>query len=174
MYLDTDQLSGRDRYDRLIAVVYGGYNETHRINVNYLMWGLGHAELTDYTNNEFNPYTWTMFKTIDYYEPEISDTSSDTSDAFNELLVDYSELYYEYENLLNEYNQLAAEYNELLTDTTELERANNRLESQYNELETRLIELEEQETAFSNIPGFQTSALLLSLVFLIYRGKNHT
>lgn len=37
VYLDIDDKSGRDRYDRLIAVVYLELNETHYLNVNYFL-----------------------------------------------------------------------------------------------------------------------------------------
>ena len=62
IYLDTDQKSGRDPYDRLVAVIYIVFNETHFVNVNYYMLQSGNADLTDYTNNEFDPSTWILFE----------------------------------------------------------------------------------------------------------------
>lgn len=61
VYLDTDQKSGRDIYDRLVAVVYLKHNSTHYKNVNYALLQQGVVILDDYTNNEFNPYSWTLF-----------------------------------------------------------------------------------------------------------------
>ena len=61
VYLDTDQKSGRDRYGRLIAVVYIKYNSTHYMNVNAELLRLGVVSEDDYTNNEFSPSTWSLF-----------------------------------------------------------------------------------------------------------------
>jgi hypothetical protein len=62
VFLDTDQLSGRDDFGRLIAVVYVKHNSTHYKNVNYMLWKIRNvAVIEDYTNNEFDPYTWTKF-----------------------------------------------------------------------------------------------------------------
>jgi endonuclease YncB( thermonuclease family) len=61
VYLDTDQKSGRDPYDRLIAVVYVRYNSTHYVNVNKALIVQGVAVLSDYTNNEFSPSAWTLY-----------------------------------------------------------------------------------------------------------------
>jgi len=61
VYLDTDQKSGRDRYGRLIAVVYVKTSSTQYINVNKALLNQRVVSLTDYTNNEFNPSTWTLY-----------------------------------------------------------------------------------------------------------------
>ena len=61
VYLDTDQKSGRDRYGRLIAVVYIKHNSTHYLNVNAELLRLGVVSEDDYTNNEFSPSTWSRF-----------------------------------------------------------------------------------------------------------------
>ena len=68
VYLDTDQKSGRDPYGRLIAVVYTKHNSTHYKNINYVLWKVRKTVvLDDYTNNEFNPSTWTKF--VRYADP---------------------------------------------------------------------------------------------------------
>ena len=61
VYLDTDQKSGRDRYGRLIAVVYVKTSASEYINVNKALLNRGVVSRTDYTNNEFNPSTWTLY-----------------------------------------------------------------------------------------------------------------
>jgi hypothetical protein len=62
VYLDTDQKSGRDKYGRLIAVVYIKHNSTHYRNVNYILWKIRKiVKLDDYSNNEFDPSTWTKY-----------------------------------------------------------------------------------------------------------------
>lgn len=64
VYLDTDQKSGRDKYGRLIAVVYVKTSSTQYINVNKALLNQRVVSLTDYTNNEFNPSTWTLTVSI--------------------------------------------------------------------------------------------------------------
>jgi hypothetical protein len=61
VYLDTDDKSGRDQYGRLIAVVYILHNSTHYLNVNKELLLQGVVDLYDFTNNEFNPSTWTRY-----------------------------------------------------------------------------------------------------------------
>ena len=63
VWLDIDDKSrdGRDPYGRLIAVVYledldGTINTTHPFN--RLLVDAGHAQIKDFTNNEFDPATW--------------------------------------------------------------------------------------------------------------------
>jgi hypothetical protein len=60
VYLDTDQKSGRDSYDRLVAVVYVKADSTHYLNVNKALLEQGVVVLNDFTNNEFDPTTWTQ------------------------------------------------------------------------------------------------------------------
>jgi len=64
VYLDTDQKSGRDRYGRLIAVVYVKTSASQYININKALLNQGVVSRTDYTNNEFNPSTWTLYVSI--------------------------------------------------------------------------------------------------------------
>jgi endonuclease YncB( thermonuclease family) len=61
VYLDTDQKSGRDPYNRLIAVVYVKYNSTHYLNVNKALLVQEVAVEMDFTNNEFSPASWTLY-----------------------------------------------------------------------------------------------------------------
>lgn len=61
VYLDTDQKSGRDKYGRLIAVVYVKSSSTQYTNVNKALLNQGVVSSSDYTNNEFNPSTWTLY-----------------------------------------------------------------------------------------------------------------
>ncbi|RQW79803.1 MAG: hypothetical protein EHM14_07380 [Methanothrix sp.] len=63
VYLDIDDQSsnGRDTYGRLIAVVYltGFYGQPLTSpNFNRLLVDSGHAELNNFTNNEFVPSNW--------------------------------------------------------------------------------------------------------------------
>ena len=67
VYLDTDRQSGRDPYGRLVVVVYVKVNNTHYMNVNKALLKQGVVDLDDYSNNEFNPSTWTLF--LQYYFP---------------------------------------------------------------------------------------------------------
>ena len=61
VYLDTDQKTGRDPYGRLVAVVYVKTNSTHYLNVNKALLLQGVAIEDNFTNNEFEPSTWTLY-----------------------------------------------------------------------------------------------------------------
>jgi PKD repeat protein len=69
VYLDTDQKSGRDPHDRLVAVVYIRKNSTHYMNVNKALLIQGVVGKTDYSNNEFNPSTWTLYVQYSFPPP---------------------------------------------------------------------------------------------------------
>ncbi len=60
VYLDTDQKSGRGPFGRLIAVVYVKASGSQYININKALLNQGVVSLTDYSNNEFNPSSWTL------------------------------------------------------------------------------------------------------------------
>jgi micrococcal nuclease len=60
VYLDIDDIYGTDKYGRLVCVVYVDYNSTHFKNVNKALLVAGVAVIKNY-NNEFNPYTWTLY-----------------------------------------------------------------------------------------------------------------
>ena len=60
VFLDTDD-KGSTSFGRLICVVYVRYNLTHVLNVNKAMVDRGRAVVDDFTNNEFNPSTWTTY-----------------------------------------------------------------------------------------------------------------
>jgi len=60
IYLDTDGFYGRDRYGRLVCVVYVEYDAIHFINVNKALLMEGCAITSDYPN-EFDPYSWSLY-----------------------------------------------------------------------------------------------------------------
>ena len=60
VYLDIDD-KGSTSFARLICVVYVRHNSTHVLNVNKAMVDRGRAVVVDFTNNEFNPSTWTTY-----------------------------------------------------------------------------------------------------------------
>jgi hypothetical protein len=79
VYLDTDQLSGRGPYGRLMAVVYIKHNSTHYKNVNYVLWKIRETVVKDdYTNNEFDPSDWTKF--VKYADPPPDPPTPDPPD----------------------------------------------------------------------------------------------
>jgi hypothetical protein len=87
LYLDTDQRTGRGPYGRLIAVVYIEFNSTHYLNVNQALLERGVVSLTDYSNNEFSPSTWTLYTRYAYTEPTIIDSiPSIVTDLFTSLV----------------------------------------------------------------------------------------
>jgi endonuclease YncB( thermonuclease family) len=61
VYLDIDDVSRTDTYGRLVCVVYVDHNSTHVKNVNKALLVEGVAEIWDHENNEFDPYTWTLY-----------------------------------------------------------------------------------------------------------------
>ena len=61
VYLDIDDISRTDPYNRLVCVVYVDYNSTYVMNVNKALLVNGHAVIWNFTNNEFDPYTWSLY-----------------------------------------------------------------------------------------------------------------
>ena len=51
-------------HGRLIAVIYVKHDSTHYKNVNKALLNQGVVDLTDYTNNEFNPSSWRLYVSI--------------------------------------------------------------------------------------------------------------
>jgi endonuclease YncB( thermonuclease family) len=60
VYLDVDDLYVIDRYNRVVAVAYVRYNDTHLLNVNKWLVDNGYARIADYPN-EFKPSAWTLY-----------------------------------------------------------------------------------------------------------------
>lgn len=60
VYLDIDDVYMTDKYGRQVCVVYISYNSTHFKNVNKALLVKGYAVIWNF-NNEFNPYTWTLY-----------------------------------------------------------------------------------------------------------------
>jgi endonuclease YncB( thermonuclease family) len=60
VYLDIDDVHRTGPYGRLICVVYVNHNSTHLMNVNEALLLEGAVVIDNY-NNEFNPYSWTLY-----------------------------------------------------------------------------------------------------------------
>lgn len=60
IYLDIDDEEIFDHYDRLIAVVYVKFNETHFMNVNKWLVDNGYARIWDFPNAT-DPYHWSLY-----------------------------------------------------------------------------------------------------------------
>jgi len=60
VYLDIDDIYRTGPYGRLICVVYVNHNSTHLMNVNKALLLEGAVAIDNY-DNEFNPYTWTLY-----------------------------------------------------------------------------------------------------------------
>ena len=58
VFLDLDDKCGKDRYDRWVAVVYLSEDGKPGRNFNRMLVDAGHAEIDDYSNNEFDPWSW--------------------------------------------------------------------------------------------------------------------
>ena len=73
VYLDVDDIYVKDKYNRIICVVYVRENEDYLLNVNKWLVDNGYVVITDYPN-EFDPYTWSLH----VYYPIESETSATT------------------------------------------------------------------------------------------------
>ncbi len=62
VYLNIDDISGADQYDRLVSVVYFEFNSTHFENLNKALLVDGYAVVYDFDNNEFNPSNWDLYE----------------------------------------------------------------------------------------------------------------
>jgi len=83
VYIDIDDY-GSTSYDRMVGVAYLRYNSTHLLNVNKELLDKGYAIIWDYTDNEFNPSTWTEFT---YYPADTENVLQTlTSNTFRLLL----------------------------------------------------------------------------------------
>jgi endonuclease YncB( thermonuclease family) len=60
VYLDVDDLYVIDRYNRVVAIAYIRYNDTHLLNVNKWLVDNGYARVVDHPN-EFKPSAWTLY-----------------------------------------------------------------------------------------------------------------
>ena len=59
VHLDVDDLGGKDRYGRWVAVAYVQDPETDSlVNFNGVLVASGHAEVKDFQDNEFDPADW--------------------------------------------------------------------------------------------------------------------
>jgi micrococcal nuclease len=56
--LDLDDVTGKDRYCRWVAVVFLQKQDGTRVNFNKMLVDSGHACIWDFKNNEFDPATW--------------------------------------------------------------------------------------------------------------------
>ena len=58
VFLDLDDKTGKDRYDRWVAVAYLSEDGKPGRNFNRMLVDAGHAVIEDFKNNEFNPESW--------------------------------------------------------------------------------------------------------------------
>jgi len=58
VFLDLDDKTGKDQFDRWVAVVYLSENNQPGRNFNKMLVDAGHAVIEDFKNNEFDPGGW--------------------------------------------------------------------------------------------------------------------
>ena len=58
VFLDLDDKTGKDPYGRWVAVVYLSEDGKIGGNFNKMLVDSGHAVITDFKNNEFDPENW--------------------------------------------------------------------------------------------------------------------
>ncbi len=56
--LDLDDVTGKDRYCRWVAVVFFQEQDGTWVNFNKMLVESGHASIWDFCNNEFDPASW--------------------------------------------------------------------------------------------------------------------
>jgi endonuclease YncB( thermonuclease family) len=98
IYLDVDNNEMHDPTRRLICMVYVRKNTTHLWNVNQKLVVENYADVKDFTNNEFDPDTWT--ETVYYPIAELPERS------YPQLLTDY--LHVENSGMIIHYQILSA------------------------------------------------------------------
>jgi len=59
--IDIDDVSRTDPYGRYVCVVFVDWNSTHHLNVNQDLLVENHAVIYDFSNNEFDPYSWSLY-----------------------------------------------------------------------------------------------------------------
>lgn len=58
IFLDLDNKTGKDQYDRWVAVAYLSEDGKPGRNFNKQLVDAGHAVIKDFRNNEFDPSSW--------------------------------------------------------------------------------------------------------------------
>ena len=58
VFLDLDDKTGKDRYDRWVAIAYLSEDGNPGRNFNKMIVDAGHAIIEDFKNNEFDPESW--------------------------------------------------------------------------------------------------------------------
>lgn len=58
VFLDLDDKTGKDPFDRWVAVVYLSKDGKPGRNFNRMLVDAGHAVIEDFANNEFYPQSW--------------------------------------------------------------------------------------------------------------------
>ena len=58
IFLDLDDKTGKDQYDRWVAVAYLSEDGKPGSNFNKQLVDAGHAVIEDFKNNEFDPGSW--------------------------------------------------------------------------------------------------------------------
>jgi len=148
VYLDVDDVSVMDRYNRLVCVVYVRYNSTHILNVNLLLVIKGYAKLSDYPN-EFSPSEWGLYA---YYPEELEkgdvklmmEKYLELKEAYENLTANYSRLLEEYETLKEDYHYLDMSYSKLESAYGTLKEENSKLKTEISELEENINQLKDE------------------------------
>jgi len=138
VYLDVDDISVMDRYNRTVCLVYVRYNSSHLMNVNLALLIEGFAEISDYYN-EFNPSEWTLF--VHYPTTALPETYDELLPIYlglrsehDSLGLSYIKLQEDYASLQSDYNNLQARYNALKSEHDSLKSDYDKLKIAYDEL----------------------------------------
>jgi hypothetical protein len=191
IYLDVDDTNMHDSYRRLICVAYVRKNTTHLWNINKKMLVENYAVENDFTNNEFNPDTWTetvYYPTSDlparYYPQLLSDYLQLTDDydglqdqysslqtQYNQKVTDYNTLFTQYSSLFDDFHELNSTYHTLLTNHNQLQTDYNQKVAEYNDLLTQYTEI--NNTIFTLLLNHDLNMSYVDLL-IEYDGLNTT
>ncbi|NPV63031.1 MAG: hypothetical protein HPY61_10480 [Methanotrichaceae archaeon] len=91
VFLDLDDLKGRDDYNRLVGVVYLCSESDTPVPVpcfNRMLVDSGHAAVDNYTDNEFNPQDWWTASPSDSVQGQLEGTVNGILGELRELLAE--------------------------------------------------------------------------------------
>lgn len=86
VYLDVDDLRGRDVYGRVVADVYVQYNATHLLNIQKALLEAGVVKVRDFPN-EFDPDAWALHVHRPPDAPKLDDIPSGAWIAGGALII---------------------------------------------------------------------------------------
>lgn len=150
VYLDVDDYRTIDPYQRIICVVYIRYNATHLKNVNKELIEQGYANITDYTDNEFDPTSWTLY--LSYPLSNLPEkTYKELLSAYLQKISAYNQLDENFQNLNLLYNTLQSQHDDLNFNYEMLQQNYEQLNQTYQEKMEEISRYDELKSNYNNV-----------------------